>query len=108
MQFDPEITKQLNFNFRFPLLLFNGLMGFFFFWLLTRLSGNAWTAAFAVILMYLSPVLLGMNQIANPDTLFWVFGLGAFLTYALYLRNVLGSSLLLQLFSSGSRWPVNT
>jgi hypothetical protein len=87
VQYDPEVTKQLNFNFRFPLLLFNGLFIFYFFWLLKKLSGSAWIAAWSAILMYLSPVLLGMNQIVNPDTLFWVFGLGTLLTFQLYLKE---------------------
>lgn len=85
--YDPEITRQLNFAFRLPLFLLNGALICFFYLLIRKLAGNGWVAAWSAIFMLLSPVLLGMNQIVNPDTLFWSFGVGVILSFSVYLRE---------------------
>lgn len=65
-----EDTGSLLLAFRLPLLLANGLIIVYLFFLLTRLFGS-WVALFASILIALSPILVGMTQIVNPDALLW-------------------------------------
>lgn len=85
--FDPSVTRQINFLFRFPLVLFIIFFFLYFYWILFRLTENRDIATWTVILMMLSPVLLGISQIVNPDTLFWVFGSATLLTFLWYLKE---------------------
>ena len=80
-EFDPEVVRQVNFLFRLPILVFIGLFSLYFVWILRKITGSERIALWSVILMYLSPTLLGISQIVNPDTLFWVFGLASLLTF---------------------------
>lgn len=83
---DPQKTEAINFAFRFPLLLFNGLFSLFFFWILKKITGNEWIALWSAILILLSPVLLGISQIINPDSLLWVFGAATLFSYVAHLQ----------------------
>lgn len=86
--FDPHVTKKLNTLFHFPLLLFNGLfVSLYLFWIIKVITKNEYIASWSVIAMLLSPVLLGISQITNPDTLFWVFGSASILTFYAYLQE---------------------
>ncbi len=84
--FNPAVTEKINFLFRFPLLVFNGIFIFYFFWIIKKITGREWVAAWSAILILLSPTLLGISQIVNPDTLFWSLGTASFLTFFAYLR----------------------
>lgn len=95
VQYNPEITKKLHFAFRFPLIFFIGLFSLYFFWILKKITENEEISALSVILILLSPVLLGISQIVNPDTLFWVFGLATLLTFIAYTRERRNSYFLL-------------
>lgn len=86
-RFNPDITEQINFAFRFPLLLFNGLFIFYFFWILRKITHDDWVSAWASIFILLSPITLGISQIVNPDTLFWSLGSGALFTFFAYLQG---------------------
>jgi len=72
--FNPEKTKEINFLYRLPILVLSGLFSLFFFWIIKRITNNGWIALFASSGILLSPVLLGMSTIVNPDSLFWIFG----------------------------------
>jgi len=85
--YDPEAVRKVNFLFRFPILTFIGVFSLYFVFILRKITGSERTAIWAVILMYLSPTLLGISQIVNPDTLFWVFGLAASLTFFVMLET---------------------
>lgn len=86
-RFDPEITQQIIFWFRLPLLLFNGLFIFYFFWVLKKITHDEWVALWASILILLSPITMGISQIVNPDTLFWSLGSATILTFFAYLQK---------------------
>lgn len=64
--------KDLNFTLRLPILLFNALMLIIFYFLLKKLFFRS-IALFSVILIGLSPILLGISTIINPDSLLWTF-----------------------------------
>lgn len=82
---DPNQMEHDNFVFRLPLLIFNGLFAFFFFWILRKLF-NGWIALWSASLMLLSPVLLGVSQIVNPDSLSWIFLPATIFSYLAWLK----------------------
>jgi len=87
-QFDPARTEQINFLYRLPILLISGFFSLFFFWIIKKITGSDWIALFSATGMLLSPVLLGMSQIVNPDSLFWIFASASlFSFYAFLLRG---------------------
>ena len=80
-----EETRALLLAFRIPILIANGLILVYLFFLLTRLFGS-WTALFAATLTGLSPILIGMTQIVNPDALLWSTSAAALFSYLAVLR----------------------
>ncbi len=80
-------TLHDNFVFRLPILIFNGLFSFFFFWGIRRVTRKKWIAIFATTLILLNPVLLGVSQIVNPDALLWTFVFSSFLCFYLFLEE---------------------
>jgi len=87
VQYDPEITKTMHFAYRLPIVLFIGFFSLYFFWILKRITRSERIAALSVMLILLSPVLLGISHIVNPDTAFWVFGLATMLTFIAYAQE---------------------
>lgn len=82
--FDTERTEKINYLFRLPILVFNGLALFLFYFLIQKIS-NSKIALWSVVFIYLSPILLGISQITNPDSLLWTFSGGALLSFLVYL-----------------------
>ncbi|MFA6383032.1 MAG: glycosyltransferase family 39 protein [Parcubacteria group bacterium] len=80
-------AERINFYFRFPLLIFNGLFSLVLFFLVKKLTKNDWIALITATLILLSPILLGISQIINPDSLLWVFSFAAILTYLIHLKE---------------------
>jgi hypothetical protein len=87
VQYHPEITKMMHFAYRTPLILFIGFFSLYFFWIIGRITKSDRIAAISVMLTLLSPVLLGLSQIVNPDTAFWVFGSATLLTFIGYAQE---------------------
>ena len=81
-----EDTNRLLLAFRLPILIVNGLILVYLFFLLTRLFGP-WVALFASILTALSPILVGMTQIVNPDALLWSTSTAALFSYLVVLKS---------------------
>lgn len=82
-----EDTLRLNLIFRLPLLIFNGLFSLFLFWLVKKVTENDWIATFTASFILLSPILLGISRIVNPDSLLWNFSFASILSFFLYLKN---------------------
>lgn len=85
--YNPEKTEEINFWYRLPIVLVTALSFLFFFWIIKRITKNAWLALFATVGMLSSPILLGISQIVNPDSLFWIFGAASVLSFYLYLQK---------------------
>ena len=85
--YDPVVTERLNLIFRWPILLFNGLFSVFFFWIIKKLTDSDWIALWTSGLILLSPVLLGISRIVNPDSLLWVFSSAAVFSFFTYLKG---------------------
>ncbi len=84
--FSSAETEKINLAFRLPLLIFNGLFSLFFFWAIKRLTRNKWLAATAVILILLNPIIIGVSQIINPDSLLWIFSFASLISFLNYLE----------------------
>jgi len=80
-------AEMINFYFRFPLLLFNGLFSLVFFVFIRKLTKNDWVALFSAAFILLSPILLGISQIINPDSLLWVFSFASLLAFLIHLQE---------------------
>jgi 4-amino-4-deoxy-L-arabinose transferase-like glycosyltransferase len=78
--------EKLNLSFRLPLVFFSAAMLILIFFLLERLLGGK-IALFSVSLVALSPVILGISRIVNPDALLWIFMTASFLSFFLYFKN---------------------
>lgn len=73
-RYDADHTEITNVRFRLPVLLFATASLSAFFLLLTQAFGSRRAALFSTALIALHPILLGMSQIINPDSFFWIFG----------------------------------
>lgn len=72
--------------FRLPLLIIITLFIPFFYILIERLLGKK-TALVAYPLIVLSPILVGISKIINPDSLLWVLAPLSFLAYLVFLER---------------------
>ena len=81
-----ETIKKINNSFRFPVLLFGSLMLPFFYFLTKKLFGRL-IALVCVSGIGLSPILLGISTIVNPDSILWIFAPLSILSFLLYLKG---------------------
>ncbi len=80
-QYDSTKTQPVNFAFRLPILIFATLSLIIFFLLINKIYDDLILALFATALLAINPILLGMSQIINPDSFYWIFGGCASLAY---------------------------
>ncbi len=85
--YDSSQTERVNMALRLPILLFNGLFLLFFFWIIKKITASDWIAAFSVLLIALSPILIGISQIINPDSLLWTFSAASIFSYFALLKT---------------------
>lgn len=78
--------KDLYLAFRLPLLLVITAFLPFFYFLLVPLFGTA-TALYSYAFIALSPVLIGMSKIVNPDALLWLFVPLSFLSFLVFIQK---------------------
>jgi len=76
----------INFVFRLPIYLFCVLLLPLFYFLLRKLFDET-TALVSFILIGLSPILLGISLIINPDSLLWLFLPLSLLSYLVFQKN---------------------
>lgn len=86
-QYNYQQSELTNFRFRLPILIFSTLSLLAFFWLSYRAFKSYWTALLTTILIATNPILLGISQIINPDSFFWIFGGLSVLSYLAYLNT---------------------
>lgn len=85
--YDSREFQKIIFFYRFPLLLFNGLFSIFFFWIIAKLTNSKWIGLWSAELILLSPILLGISQIVNPDALSWIFCSATIFSFLLFLKT---------------------
>jgi 4-amino-4-deoxy-L-arabinose transferase-like glycosyltransferase len=71
--------------FRLPILFLNALLILYLFWIIRKIA-NTQIALWSACFIALSPILLGISQIINPDALLWSFGSAALFSYFAALR----------------------
>lgn len=76
----------INFAFRLPIYLFCIILLPFFYILLRKLFDQT-TALIGFTLIGLSPIILGISLIINPDSLLWIFLPLSFLSYLVFQRT---------------------
>lgn len=86
--------RDMNFALRLPIALFCSLMLLAFYFLIKKLLGKT-TALLSLIFIGLSPILIGISTIINPDALLWVFMPLSMISYFIYLKNHQGRFLYL-------------
>lgn len=79
--------EQMLLKFRLPVLIFNGIFAFYFYWIIKKITDNAWLSLLSFSLILLSPILLGISQIINPDSFLWIFLPAAILTFLVFLKT---------------------
>lgn len=87
-----DASSSLYQAFRIPIVLMNGLILIFLFFVIGRIT-NPWIALWSTLLIGLSPPLVGISQIVNPDALLWSLTSASLLSFFWWLK-------------SGSRWAV--
>lgn len=85
--YEPAAIQNMILIYRRPTVIFNGLMTIFFLAYLWRLTRNRWLAMLGASSILLSPILLGISQIVNPDTLLWSFSFASVLAFLVFLRD---------------------
>lgn len=85
--YDSDQTEKINLSLRLPVLAINGLFLILFFFLIKKITDQWEIAALSVALMSLSPILIGISQIINPDSLLWSSGFAAILSYFALLES---------------------
>lgn len=84
--YDNARTERSGLIFRMPVLIFNGLAGLYFFWILGKVLAGRWQAAVASAAILASPILLGISCIVNPDSLLWSTAAAAIFSFLAYLK----------------------
>ena len=78
--------EKLFFHFRFPILLFSSMSLFLLYFFLEKTFGKN-TSILGIIFIGLSPILVGMSTIINPDSLLWIFTSLSIFSYFSYLKE---------------------
>lgn len=83
---EAENFQKINFSFRWPIFLFNLLMFLVFFGLIKKLFNRS-IALVSFIFIGLSPIILGMSLLINPDSLLMVFLPLAILSFLIFQKE---------------------
>lgn len=78
--------QQINFSFRWPIYLVSFFFLILFFLLLKKLLGTS-IALLSLIFIGLSPIILGISLIVNPDSLLWGFLPLSIISYLVYQKE---------------------
>jgi len=82
----PKNVEDMNLALRLPILIFTSLSLFLVYFFLRNILGQR-KSLLACIFIGLSPILLGMSTIINPDSLLWVFVPLSLLAYFNYQKG---------------------
>lgn len=80
-------TERINMIFRLPILIFSALSLIAFFWLSLRAFSSTRVATITTVLIATNPILVGISQVINPDSFFWIFGGLSALAYLAFLNT---------------------
>jgi len=83
---DKDALMHMLFVMRLPILLFGSLMILLFYHIMAKLCGTK-IGLFTTVMIALSPILIGISRLINPDALMWIFMPLTFFLYFLYIRT---------------------
>lgn len=95
-----EIQKAFR-DYRLPILIFNGAIVFYLYWVISKATKNRWIGLIGATLILLQPVLLGLSQIVNPDSLLWSLSAALLFTFLAFLETGQVTLLLLSIIFMG-------
>lgn len=78
-------TELVNIRFRLPILVVSTIALIAFFFFIHSIFQSTTIALLATILIGLNPILVGIAQVINPDSFFWLFGFLSVLSYLSFL-----------------------
>ena len=84
-QFYPEYFETASFFYRLGIFLINGLLILIITWFIWKITENTFTTILTSLFLFLSPILLGISQIVNPDATLWSFGFAATVGYLVFI-----------------------
>ncbi len=87
IKYDVSRTEAVNKSLRYPILILSCFFLFFFFWIIKKMTGNAWLALLAVFFMATSPIIIGISRIINPDAFLWSFSTAALFSFLALLKT---------------------
>ena len=80
-------TERIGKTFRLPILIFNAFFIFYLFWVLKKITEDKWLSLIGSSAILLSPTLLGISQIVNPDSLLWTFSFALLLSFISFIKT---------------------
>jgi len=85
---DPVRYENAAYSFRLPIFIANGVLILFMFWFSYAMTGSRVTAILLSGGIALSPILIGISQIVNPDATLWSFGFASLLAWFAFLKGI--------------------
>ncbi len=86
-KYDIKRNLELNFGLRLPVLIFSTLSLLAFFYLSSVVFKSYQLGLITTTLIATSPILMGIAQIINPDSFFWIFGALSALSFLALLET---------------------
>lgn len=83
--YQEDKTEITNIHFRLPILIVSIIALVAFFFLIQAIFHSFTITVLATLFIGLNPVLVGIAQIINPDSFFWIFGFLSVLCYLGFL-----------------------
>jgi hypothetical protein len=86
VKYDYSNTDKIYSIFRTPIIIFNVLALFYIFWVMKNIFSSR-VAILSLIGISLSPILIGISQILNPDALLWTLSFCSIISYFALLKT---------------------
>lgn len=99
--YDSNNSDNFYSSFRIPIIIFNLFISAYLFWVIEKFLKNKLLSALAVSFAILSPVILGMSRIINPDALLWSTSAAAIFSFFSLIKTKEKKFILLTGFFTG-------
>lgn len=86
-RYNPVAYERIAVSHQLPFVIANILLILLLFWLARAYTENAIFAVLFAGFIALTPILIGISQIVNPDATLWSLGFSAFFSYLLFLKT---------------------
>ena len=100
-RYDSENSERFYSSFRTPIIIFNLFLAAYLFWVIGKILKNKLLSALAVSFIILSPIILGISRIINPDALLWSTSIAALFSFFAFAKTDEKKFILLTGFFTG-------